>query len=152
MPIKLGTSSNNIELQDNIGFVMSNSIEFKQASMKKAHGAEEVFVLNQSSPVYVKNEALITGDDIISVEANEEDDSLKNSITIKLTPKGMELVNKVAKDKDFPMLVFFVNGKSIRAIHHVSEIDRPEMIAVIDEDKDFVISIAELIKSGMGDH
>ena len=79
---------------------------------------EEVFVLNQSDPVYVKNETLLTGNDILSVKVNE-DDFAGNSIIIKLSPKGMQLINKAAKDKDFPMLVFFVNGKSIRVFHHV---------------------------------
>jgi hypothetical protein len=127
---------------------MLNSVEYKQASGKKVPGTEEVFVLNQSDPVYVKNEALLTGNDILSVKVNE-DDLTGNSIAIKLSQKGMQLINKAAKDSDFPMLVFFVNGKSIRVIHHVSELDSPEMIAISDEDKDFVISLAELIRSGI---
>jgi hypothetical protein len=150
MSRKLGTSINEINLNDNIGFLfMLNLVEFKQATIKKTPGTKEVFVLNQSSPVYVKNETLITGDDIVSAEANE-DDSIGNNIAIKLTSKGMDLINKVAKDDVFPMLVFFVNEKPIKVIHHVSEIDTPELTAVINEDKDFIISIAELIKSGIG--
>ena len=127
---------------------MLNSVEYKQASIKNVPETEEVFVLNQSDPVYVKNETLLTGNDILSVKVNE-DDFAGNSIIIKLSPKGMQLINKAAKDKDFPMLVFFVNGKSIRVFHHVSELDSPEMMTIIDENKDFVFSLAELIKSGI---
>lgn len=131
---------------------MLNAVEFKQASIKKVPGTKEVYVLNQSFPVYVKNEILMTGEDIVTVDV-DEDNTSENRIIIKLTTKGMELINKAAKDKAFPMLVFFVNGKSIRVIHKVNQIDEPEVVMVVnkDEDRDFVGAFAELIKSGIRD-
>jgi hypothetical protein len=129
---------------------MLNTVEYKQASIKKLPGTKEVYVLNQTFPVYVKNEVLMTGEDIVSVDV-DEDNTSENRIIIKLTQKGMELINKVANDKAFPMLVFFVNGKSLRVIHKVNPIDEPEVVMVVskDEDRAFIGAFAELIKSGI---
>lgn len=129
---------------------MLNTVEYKQASIKKLRGTKEVYVLNQSFPVYVKDEVLMTGEDMVSVDVDENSTS-ENRIIIKLTPKGMKLINKAAKDKIFPMLVFFVNGKSIQVIHNVNPIDDPEVIMVVnkDEDRYFMGAIVELIKSGI---
>ena len=127
---------------------MQNIIEYKQASSREKPGCEEVYVLNQSYPVYVKKEALLTGDDILSVDAYE-DELNGNVINIELSPKGMNLINMAAKDKDFPMLVFFVNQKSIEVIHKIYELEKPEIMMITNEDKDFTIALTELIRSGL---
>ncbi len=127
---------------------MSNIIEFVQGSKTKQMGTKEVLVLNQSDPVYVKEKAVLTGYDIISLEECKGD-FFENFIRLKLSLKGMEQLNEAYKDKNFPMLVFFVNGVSMQVIHSFCDLDEPKMVIALDEDDDFFIAFAELIKSGM---
>jgi xanthine/CO dehydrogenase XdhC/CoxF family maturation factor len=125
-----------------------NVVEFKQASMRELPGTREFYVLNQSLPVYAKEKALLTGDDIVSAEY-EFNEMYGDSIIIQITQHGMQKVNFAKTNKSFPMLVLFVNGKPIEAIHHFRRLDQPVIIMIGDEDTDFTITLAELIKSGI---
>jgi preprotein translocase subunit SecD len=127
---------------------MPNNVEYRQATNERRPGTDEIFVLNQTDPVYVKKEALLTGDDILSADV-QEDSLFGNAISIKLSEEGMNLINQAAKDKDFPMLVFFVNGKSMQVIHKIDKLDQPEIMMTTNEDHDFTVALAELIKSGV---
>ena len=130
------------------GIDVMNVVEFRQASIRELPGTKEFYVLNQSLPVYVKQDTLLTGDDILSAEY-EFHEIYGDSIVIQITQQGMQKINFAKRNKSFPMLVLFVNGKSIEAIHHFRELDEPVIIMTGDEDVDFTITLAELIKSGI---
>ena len=127
---------------------MDNLIEFKQGSINIKPNTKEVFVVNQSAPVYVKKKALLTGGDIVSVEVVK--DKYKNTgVKILLSSKGLIKYNFAARDSQFPMLVFFLNGKSIQVIHWLYELNEQEGVVIIYEDNDFAVTFAALINSGI---
>lgn len=131
---------------------MRNIIEFKSGAKIKQEDTKIVFTVNQNDPVYVKSDIILTGDDITSVECfieKYDDELLEHYIRIGLSIEGMEQINKAARDQKFPKLILFSNGTPMDIIHGFCILDKPEMYLAMGDDKDWAVTMAELIKSGM---